>query len=138
VPVVEELLPAALHGTTQYANNRIECDHGRLEARLRPMRGLRTARAASTVIRGHALFRICDVLTTNSASRPATNVCDSRQPSMSSPPRSDPTSDTTTVGARVDRSTQQFPGGLWQPPGAACAVGVPTGPNWKKLTGDEK
>ena len=31
--------PAAFHNTEQYANNRIECDHGRLKARLRPMRG---------------------------------------------------------------------------------------------------
>jgi hypothetical protein len=37
-------LPDALHDTTQYGNNRIECDHGRLKARLRPMRGLRTDR----------------------------------------------------------------------------------------------
>jgi len=51
--VVDDLLPDARLGTTQYANNRIECDHGRLKARLRPMRGLRTDRTASTVIRGH-------------------------------------------------------------------------------------
>jgi transposase-like protein len=55
--VVDDLLPDALHDTTQYANNRIECDHGRLKARLRPMRGLRTARTASTVIRGHAFVQ---------------------------------------------------------------------------------
>jgi transposase, IS6 family len=36
--VIEELLPAAFHNTEQYANNRVECDHGRLKARLRPMR----------------------------------------------------------------------------------------------------
>ena len=41
--VVDELIPAAFHNTEQYANNRIEADHGRLKARLRPMRGLRTA-----------------------------------------------------------------------------------------------
>jgi IS6 family transposase len=52
--VVDDLLPDVLHDTTQYANNRIEWDHGRLKARLRPMRGLRTDRTASTVIRGHA------------------------------------------------------------------------------------
>ena len=28
--VIEELLPAALHNTSQYENNRVECDHGRL------------------------------------------------------------------------------------------------------------
>jgi len=39
-----------------YANNRVECDHGRLKARLRPMRGLKTDRTASVVVRGHALI----------------------------------------------------------------------------------
>ena len=33
--VIDELLPDAFHNTEQYANNRIECDHGRLKARLR-------------------------------------------------------------------------------------------------------
>jgi transposase, IS6 family len=42
--VLEELLPAAWHRTDQYANNRVECDHGRLKARLRPMRGLKQDR----------------------------------------------------------------------------------------------
>jgi len=51
--VVDEVL----HDTTKYANNRIECDHRRLKARLRPMGGLRTDRTASTVIRGHAFIQ---------------------------------------------------------------------------------
>jgi IS6 family transposase len=55
--VVDDLLLEALHDTTQYANNRIECDHGRLKTRLRPMRGLRTDRTASTVTRGHAFVQ---------------------------------------------------------------------------------
>lgn len=55
--VVDELLPEVLHDTSQFANNRIECDHGRLKARLRPMRGLRTDRTASVVIRGHAFIQ---------------------------------------------------------------------------------
>ncbi len=38
--VLDELLPAAAHLTEQYGNNQIEADHGRLKARLRPMRGL--------------------------------------------------------------------------------------------------
>ena len=38
--VVDELLPEVVHETEQYANNRIENDHGRLKARLRPMCGL--------------------------------------------------------------------------------------------------
>ena len=55
--VVDKLLPEVLHDTTQYANNLIEWDRGRLKARLRPMRGLRTDRTASTVIRGHAFVQ---------------------------------------------------------------------------------
>jgi IS6 family transposase len=55
--VVDDLLPEVLHDTTQYGNNRIECDHGRLKARLRPMRGLCADRTASTVIRGHAFIQ---------------------------------------------------------------------------------
>jgi transposase-like protein len=55
--VVDELMPDAFHDTEQYANNRVECDHGRLKARLRPMRGLRTDRTASVVITGHAFIQ---------------------------------------------------------------------------------
>src|SRR5680860_928569 len=55
--VVEELLPAAWHNTGQYENNRVECDHGRLKARLRSMRGLKHHRTASVVIRGHAFIQ---------------------------------------------------------------------------------
>jgi len=55
--VIEELLPAALHNTGQFENNRVECDHGRLKVRLRPMRGVKTNRTASVVIRGHAFIQ---------------------------------------------------------------------------------
>ena len=55
--VIEELMPRACHNTEQYANNRIECDHGRLKARLRPMRGLKTDRTARVVIAGHAFMQ---------------------------------------------------------------------------------
>jgi IS6 family transposase len=55
--VIEELIPFAMHNTGQYANNRVECDHGRLSARLRPMRGPKTHRTASVVIRGHAFIQ---------------------------------------------------------------------------------
>jgi len=55
--VIKELVPAAVHITSQYENNRVECDHGRLKARLRPMRGLKTHRTASAVIRGHAFVQ---------------------------------------------------------------------------------
>jgi hypothetical protein len=33
------------------------CDHGRFKTSLRPMRGLRTDRTASVVIRGHAFMQ---------------------------------------------------------------------------------
>lgn len=54
---IVELLPAVHHDTTQYANNRVEADHGRLKARLRPMRGLKRDHTASVVIRGHAFMQ---------------------------------------------------------------------------------
>lgn len=54
---IVELLPAVYHDTTQYANNRVEADHGRLKARLRPMRGLKRDQSASVVIRGHAFMQ---------------------------------------------------------------------------------
>ena len=55
--LMEELLPAAWHRTEQYANNRVEADHGRLKARLRPMRGLKQERSARVVIVGHAFIQ---------------------------------------------------------------------------------
>ena len=55
--VIADLLPVAFHDTERYANNRIECDHGRLKASLRPMRGLKTDPTASVIIRGHALMQ---------------------------------------------------------------------------------
>ena len=54
---IEELLPDAFHNTEQYANNRVECDHGRLKARLRPMRGLKTDRTATVMIARHAFMQ---------------------------------------------------------------------------------
>jgi IS6 family transposase len=52
--VLDELLPAAWHRNEQYANNRVEADHGRLKARLRPMRGLKQDRSAKVIIKAHA------------------------------------------------------------------------------------
>ncbi|CAB4706250.1 MAG: IS6 family transposase [Actinobacteria bacterium] len=54
---IVEVVPDAAHDTTQYANNRVEADHVRLKARLRPMRGLKQDRTATVVIRGHAFFQ---------------------------------------------------------------------------------
>jgi transposase, IS6 family len=55
--VLEELVPPAWHRTDQYANNHIEADHGRLKARLQPMRGLKQDRSARVVIAGHAFVQ---------------------------------------------------------------------------------
>ena len=54
---LDELLPAAWHRTDQYANNHLEADHGRLKARLGPMRGLKQDRSAEVVIAGHAFVQ---------------------------------------------------------------------------------
>jgi transposase-like protein len=55
--VLDELVPNALHVTEQYANNRVEADHARLKARLRPMRGLTRLRSAEVIAAGHALVQ---------------------------------------------------------------------------------
>ncbi|MDQ6852444.1 MAG: IS6 family transposase [Actinomycetota bacterium] len=57
VAVVDELMPGAFHNTEQYANNRIESDHGRLKSRLRPMRGLERDHTARVIVRGHAFMQ---------------------------------------------------------------------------------
>jgi IS6 family transposase len=54
---IRELAADALHNTVQYANNRVEADHSRLKARLRPMRGLKRDRTANVVIKGHAFIQ---------------------------------------------------------------------------------
>lgn len=55
--VLDELLPAALHVTEQYANNVIEADHGKLKSRLRPMRSLKRLRSAQVISAGHAFVQ---------------------------------------------------------------------------------
>jgi transposase, IS6 family len=55
--VIDELMPAAFHNTAQYANNRIEADHGRLKSRLRPMRGLKRDHSAQVIVCGHAFMQ---------------------------------------------------------------------------------
>jgi transposase-like protein len=46
-----------VHELSQYANNAIECDHGRLKARLRPMRGLKRDGTARVIVAGHAFVQ---------------------------------------------------------------------------------
>jgi transposase, IS6 family len=55
--VLEDLLPAAWHRTDRYANNGVECDHGRLKSRLRPMRGLKQDHNARVIVVGHAFVQ---------------------------------------------------------------------------------
>jgi transposase, IS6 family len=55
--VLDELLPAAWHRTDRYANNPVECDHGRLKSRRRLMRGLKQNRSATVVLAGRALVQ---------------------------------------------------------------------------------
>ena len=55
--VLEELVPSALHTVERYANNPVEADHGRLKARLRPMRGLKRHRSARIIAAGHAFVQ---------------------------------------------------------------------------------
>jgi IS6 family transposase len=55
--VLDELIPSALHTVERYANNPVEADHGRLKARLRPMRGLKRHRSARIISAGHAFVQ---------------------------------------------------------------------------------
>ena len=52
-----ELIPSALHAVGQYPNNPVEADHGRLKARLRPMRGLKSHRSVRILAAGHAFVQ---------------------------------------------------------------------------------
>ena len=55
--VTPDLIPAAFHDTGECESNRCEAGHGSLKAWLRPVRGLRTDRAVSVVIRGRAFVQ---------------------------------------------------------------------------------
>jgi transposase-like protein len=54
---VSDLAQAARHVLERYANNVIEADHGRLKARLRPMRGVKTISSLRVVAAGHAFVQ---------------------------------------------------------------------------------
>jgi transposase, IS6 family len=55
--LIDVLAPAAVHRMEAHANNAIEADHGRLKARLRPMRGLKRDRTARVIVAGHAFVQ---------------------------------------------------------------------------------
>ena len=54
--VLDELVPAR-HVTDRYGNNVVEADHGRLKARLRPIRGLKQLRSIRIISAGHAFVQ---------------------------------------------------------------------------------
>jgi transposase-like protein len=68
--VLDELVSSALHTIEQYANNPIEADHGRLKARLRPMRGLKRTARPEFWPRDTPSCRICAAATTTPPLRP--------------------------------------------------------------------
>jgi transposase-like protein len=55
--LIDEMAPSAFHRTEGHANNSLETDHGRLKARLRPMRGLKRDRTARVIVAGHAFVQ---------------------------------------------------------------------------------
>ncbi len=55
--VLDELIPSARHIVERYANNPVEADHGRLKARLWPMRGIKRRRSARIVSAGHTFVQ---------------------------------------------------------------------------------
>ena len=117
--VLDDLLPATWHRTDQYGNTRIECDHGRLKARLRPMRGLKRDRSATVVVAGHAWCRTFGATTTSSRSR-SQEAFELPPRSMSWPWRFDPSASNCFGIPPVDQM-QQSPSG----PQAAPAASVP-------------
>jgi transposase-like protein len=54
---LDELIPAACHVMTKYANNPIEADHARPKSRPRPIRGLKRLRCARVISAGHAFIQ---------------------------------------------------------------------------------
>ena len=55
--IVEDLLPGALHSSVKVREHRVEADHGRLKARLRPTRGMKKDRSLRIVAAGHAFIQ---------------------------------------------------------------------------------
>jgi transposase-like protein len=65
--VLDELALGAGHCTEAHANNRMEADHGQLQRRLRPMRGLKPITEPEPSLPGTRSSRISVAATTNSA-----------------------------------------------------------------------
>jgi transposase-like protein len=93
--VLDELAPAAWHRTEQYANNRMEADHGQLKRRLRPMRGLKLTSAPESSSPDTPSSRTFAAATTSSQSTSPPR-CDLRSPSTNSSWRCDTDEPTET------------------------------------------
>jgi transposase-like protein len=106
--VIAQLIPEAVHNTEQYANNRIECDHERLKARLRPIARPQDDRTLSNVIRGHAFVQNIRRGHHELGTNPATISQASPPRSTNSPPRSDQDPSPRPIASH-DRTTQQCP-----------------------------
>jgi transposase, IS6 family len=121
--VLDDLVPAAPHVTEQYANNRVEADHGRLKARLRPMRGLKRLRSAAVIAGGHAFVQTFAADTTNWPSKsplrsgspqpsPSSPLpCDQRQLHDSSPPNPANATEPPALGSRSRGARRARPAG---------------------------
>ena len=55
--VLDEFLPEVQPVAVRSANNRVEADHGRLKARLRPTRGLKRVGSVQNISAGHAFVQ---------------------------------------------------------------------------------
>ena len=108
--VLDELVSAALHDTEQYANNRVEADHGLLKARLRPMRGLKPSDQHGSLLPATPSCRASDAVTTT---LPPTHLSSTglRRRSMSwRSPSDSPAGERSAMPH--DRPMQQTPGQL--------------------------
>ncbi len=65
---IADLLPAALHDTTQSANNWVEAEHGRLKARLVRCGASNGTEPPASSFEATPSFRTCDEATTSSGS----------------------------------------------------------------------
>ena len=123
--VAEELLPTACHRTDRHANNRIEADHGRLKARLGPMRGLRQENSARVVIAGHAIVQKVrrghyELAAEEPVKRRLAVAFDELALRSEAPP-------TVTTPARANRPDTTRPLAEPSPPSSKATPGVPSG-----------
>ena len=104
--MLDELVPSALHTVELHVNNPVEADHGRLKARLRPVRGLERCRLARLLATGHSLalnLRLghYDIATM------APTVIGAASPSTTSPSPTEPTRSTVPLQRTKEGATQQ-------------------------------